>query len=112
MEGNAIFPGVYVDGIHVGGMTVDQAKEALAAAHTDTSGLFSITVNIGNKSWVIDSGRVPLTRNYDQILAQAYALGRSNTTASWHWRDSLSGAPQRCSATAGGAGKPEHLHVL
>lgn len=81
MEGNAIFPGVYVDGIHVGGMTVDQAKEALAAAHTDTSGLFSITVNIGNKSWVIDSGRVPLTRNYDQILAQAYALGRSNTTA-------------------------------
>lgn len=81
MAEGTIFPGVYVDGIHVGGMTMARAKETLEAAHTDTAGLFSVTVNIGNKSWVIDSSRVPLTRNYDQILAQAYALGRSNTTS-------------------------------
>ena len=81
MAEDTIFPGVYADGIHLGGMTVAQAKEALEAAHTDTAGLFSVTVNIGNKTWVIDSSRVPLTRNYDQVLAQAYALGRSNTTS-------------------------------
>lgn len=81
MAEGTIFPGVYVDGIHVGGMTMARAKETLEAAHTDTAGLFSVTVNIGNKSWVIDSSRVPLTRNYDQILAQAYALGRNNTTS-------------------------------
>lgn len=79
MATDTIFPGVYADGIHLGGMTRAEALQALEDAHNDTSGLFSVTVNIGNKTWVIDSGRVPLTRNYDQVLAQAYALGRENT---------------------------------
>ena len=81
MATDAIFPGVYADGIHLGGMTRAEARQALENAHHDTSGLFSVTVNIGNKTWVIDSGRVPLTRNFDQVLAQAYAQGRENTTA-------------------------------
>ncbi len=81
MATDAIFPGVYADGIHLGGMTRAEARQALENAHHDTSGLFSVTINIGNKTWVIDSGRVPLTRNFDQVLAQAYAQGRENTTA-------------------------------
>lgn len=81
MATDTIFPGVYVDDIHLGGMTMAEAEETLKAAHTDTAGLFSITINIGNKSWVIDSSRVPLTRNYEEVLAKAYALGRTNTAA-------------------------------
>ena len=79
MAEDTIYPGVYVDDIHVGGMSVQEAKAELEAAHTDTVGIFSVTVNVGNKSWVIDSSRVPLMRNYDEILAKAYALGRTNT---------------------------------
>ncbi len=81
MATDTIFPGVYVDDIHLGGMTMVEAEETLKAAHTDTAGLFSITINIGNKSWAIDSSRVPLTRNYEEVLAKAYALGRTNTAA-------------------------------
>ena len=81
MATGTIFPGVYVDDIHLGGMTMAEAEETLKAAHTDTAGLFSITINIGNKSWAIDSSRVPLTRNYEEVLAKAYALGRTNTAA-------------------------------
>lgn len=81
MNTDTIYPGVYVDGVSVGEMTLDEAREAIAQATPSGSGEFFITVNVGNMSWSIDSGKVPLTRNVDEILAQAYALGRSNTTA-------------------------------
>lgn len=81
LERDTIFPGVYIDGIHVGDMTIDEARAALATSAQQTASPFSVTVNIGNKSWLIDNQRVPITRNVDQVLAKAYALGRQNTTA-------------------------------
>lgn len=81
MNSDVIYPGVYVDGVSVGGMTIDQAKAAIGQVGASGGGDFAITVNIGNKSWSIDSGKVPMTRNVDEVLGQAYALGRSNTTA-------------------------------
>lgn len=81
MSSDVIYPGVYVDGVSVGGMTVEQAKSAIGQVNASGGGDFAITVNIGNKSWSIDSGKVPMTRNDDEVLSQAYALGRSNTTA-------------------------------
>ncbi|MBE5803805.1 MAG: hypothetical protein E7316_04760 [Clostridiales bacterium] len=81
MENDTFFPGVYVDGVHLAGMSMDQARQAVGQVGALGGGDFAITVNIGNKSWSIDSGKVPMTRNVDQVLSQAYALGRSNTTA-------------------------------
>lgn len=81
MNSDTIFPGVYVDGISVGGMTVEQAMEAVNQVPATGSSGFAITVNIGNMSWTIDSSRVPMARNTSQVIARAYALGRSNTTA-------------------------------
>ncbi len=76
---DTIFPGVYVDNVHVGNMTIDQAREALASGSVQSDSGFSLTVNIGNRSFPINSQLVPLTRNVDQVLEQAYALGRQNT---------------------------------
>ena len=81
MSSDVIYPGVYVDGVNVGGMTLEEAKAAVGQVSAAGGGDFAITVNIGNKSWTIDSTKVPMTRNVDEVLAQAYALGRSNTTA-------------------------------
>lgn len=81
MAQEVIFPGVYIDGVHVGGMTLDQARQAVGEQSAQAAGAFSVTVNIGNKSWTIDSSRVPLTRNVEPVLAQAYALGRKNMLA-------------------------------
>jgi vancomycin resistance protein YoaR len=82
MARDTIFPGVYVDNIHVGNMTVDQAKGALQQSPVQSDNGFSLTVNIGNRSFPINSQLVPLTRNVDQVLEQAYALGRQNAGAS------------------------------
>ncbi|MBQ8536242.1 MAG: VanW family protein [Clostridia bacterium] len=81
MAEDVIFPGVWVDGIHVGGMTLDEARQALSQQSEQAAGSFSVTVNIGNMSWTIDSSRVPLERNVERVLAQAYAQGRQNTLA-------------------------------
>ena len=76
-----IYQGVFVDGVHVGGMTAAQANEALQQNNAATANTFSLTINIGNKSWVLDNSSVPATRYLDSVLKQAYAVGRQNTTA-------------------------------
>ena len=79
MARDTIFPGVYIDNVHVGNMTTDQARAALGSGQTQGDGGFSLTVRIGNKNLAINSQSVPLARNVDQVLERAYAYGRQNT---------------------------------
>jgi vancomycin resistance protein YoaR len=81
LKQDMIYQGVFVDGLHVGGMTVAQADEALRQNQASKANAFSLSINIGNKSWVLDNSNVPATRYLDNVLKQAYAVGRQNTTA-------------------------------
>lgn len=77
-----IYNGVYIDGVHVGGMTKEQAKQALATVPGAMgTSQFSIDVNVEGYLWTIASQNVPLYRNVDEVITQAYAVGRSNTAA-------------------------------
>lgn len=80
MDSQTIFPGVYIDGLHVGEMTIDEARVALESVASQAASDFSVTVAIANGSWVINSQRVPVTRNMESVLQQAFAYGRQNTT--------------------------------
>ena len=76
---DAIYPGVYIDDLQVGGMTREQAEEALTA-RSDMSGTdFDITVTVGNQSWHVTPERVPVSRNISETVEKAWALGRGNT---------------------------------
>ena len=77
---DVIYPGVFIDGVHVGGMTIAQAREALTNVGSDHAGSFSVTVAIGDKTWTVDSSNVPAARNLGNVLEQAYAIGRGNST--------------------------------
>lgn len=81
MATDTIYPGVYIDGIHVGGMTRAEAVAAVSRTDADSRGAFSVTVNVGNGSWIIDSSQVPMMRNVEDVVEQAYAYGRMNTTS-------------------------------
>ena len=81
MNSDRIFAGVYIDGVHVGGMTRQEAAEAVAQVPGGEGSQFAIQVNVGGYVWSIDSGTVPLYRNIDEIVMQAYAVGRMNTTS-------------------------------
>jgi vancomycin resistance protein YoaR len=73
---DAILPGVFIDGIHVGGMTVEEARTALGQSDALSDEHFKVTVSIGNKSWVIDASHVPLKKNTEAVLESAHAYGR------------------------------------
>lgn len=79
MAQNVIYPGVFVDGVSVGGMTVEEAQEALSKTTGETAGQFSVTVAIGDKTWNFDSSNVPSARDLGNVLEKAYAIGRTNT---------------------------------
>ena len=81
MNTDTIYPGVYIDGVHVGGMTTEEAAAAVWQVSASDGGDFAVTVNVGNGSWVIDSTQVPMTRNVNEMVQAAYACGRQNTTA-------------------------------
>ena len=80
MDTDRIFPGVYIDGIHVGGMTREEAAEAVSQVQGGAGSAFQILVTVGEYTWSVDSNTVPLYRNIDEVIAQAYAVGRMNTT--------------------------------
>ena len=76
-----IFNGVYIDGVHVGGMTIQEASDAVSAVAGSVGGQFAINICVDGTTWTIDSGSVPLYRNVGEVVMQAYAVGRGNTTA-------------------------------
>lgn len=81
MDRDVIYPGIFVDGIHVGDLTVEEARQLLTANGSDVPNAFSVTVAIGNKTWTVDSSNVPAQRDLGNVLERAYAIGRTNTTA-------------------------------
>ncbi len=81
MRQDLIYPGIFVDGEHVGGMTLAEAREALSQGKTNTGATFSVTIAVGNKTWTLDNTSIPATRDLGNVLDRAYAIGRSNTTA-------------------------------
>ena len=74
-----MYPGTYIDNVQVDGMTRAEAARAVAAAHEEEEKSFDITVSVGNEKWHINSERVPISRNTDEIVERAWAEGRSNT---------------------------------
>ncbi len=81
MQTDRIHSGVWIDGVHVGGMTRQEAREAVSQVQGGAGSSFAITVNVGGYAWSVDSNTVPLYRNIDEVVLQAYAVGRMNTTA-------------------------------
>ena len=75
-----IYPGVYIDDEHVGGLTKEEAIRKISSLHNDAAGAFDITVSVGNESWHVNSERVPVSRNTEEIVEKAWAVGRSNTS--------------------------------
>ena len=75
---DTIYPGVYIDNIHVGGMTKEAAVQAVSAAAKKEDKEFDIVVTIGNQSWHVNSERVPVSRNVEEMVDQAWAAGRGN----------------------------------
>ncbi len=66
-------PGISIDGLDVGGMAYEEALAAVLTAQPTGGGDFSITVRIAGRQWQIDSSQVPMTRDTEEVVLDAWA---------------------------------------
>ena len=69
------FPGVTVDGVDLGGMTMEEASTLFSARQQETSAAFSLVVASGDKRWKITSDEVTVSFDTPVVLERAYAVG-------------------------------------
>ena len=73
--------GITVNGISIGGMTMDEARTALAAAEANITALKEIQLVYDNKLYPLDISDMPITLNIDAVLNEAYPLGKTGDLA-------------------------------
>ena len=73
-----IYQGIYIDNVHVGGMTREQAVQAVRAVNDEVDAKFDLVVSVGNESWHVNNERVPVYRNIEETVEKAWAYGRSS----------------------------------
>lgn len=85
-SGPAILPGVQVMGVAVGGLEVDAAAQAVAAAWN----LQTITIDTGAEPVTFQAADLGFTLDIEETINTAYALGRRPDNAAQAWQ-ALSG---------------------
>lgn len=77
MRRNTYFDGVYINGVPVGGLTVEQAREMLSPVSQKVSP--ELTVDIGGTLFKLSSQALGLKDRLDDTLLEAFSIGRRNT---------------------------------
>ena len=70
-------PGVYVDGIHLGGMTPQQAKEAVEAQISQRNGQWSVRLTYGSNYKDITADMLNFTTEVNGVLQEAWNQGHT-----------------------------------
>ena len=78
MEQDAFFDGVHVDDIHLGGLTMEDARQLLTGTTVAQDQQYALSVTVDGKTWRITQNELPLQRNVESVLQEAYALGRQS----------------------------------
>ncbi|MDD4797560.1 MAG: VanW family protein [Eubacteriales bacterium] len=78
---NTCYNGVYVDEIHIGGMTREEAKAALETKQQERIAGHSVTAVFEDLKWEYTMQDVAYTFNTDEVLNEAFNLGREGTVS-------------------------------
>jgi vancomycin resistance protein YoaR len=68
--------GITVNDIPIGGMTMDEARTALAAAEANIAARKEVQLVHDNKLFPLDLSNMPISLNIDSVLKEAYTLGK------------------------------------
>ena len=77
IDTNTFYQGIVVQGIDLGGKTMEQAQAEVKALEPSLRGKYNITVQYQDKSWVLTEDDLSFTFDTDSVLQQAYAYARS-----------------------------------
>ncbi len=79
VSSDLFFPGVTIDGIDLGGMSMAEAQALISDKQAETSEAFSLVVAAGDKRWRITSQEVPMYFDAQAVLERAFTVGRMGT---------------------------------
>ncbi|MDO4573084.1 MAG: VanW family protein, partial [Clostridia bacterium] len=73
--------GIRIDGVAIGGMTLDEARGALASAVSAYQPTGDLQLTYGDKIYSLDLGKLTTSSNLEAVLAEAYRLGKTGDYA-------------------------------
>ncbi|NLZ87992.1 MAG: hypothetical protein GX916_00675 [Clostridiales bacterium] len=76
MDRDTFFDSIYVDNVHIGGLTYDQAEKLLAMNAAAAGQELSLSVCVDGTTWRVTNDQIPFERNIKAVLNAAYAIGR------------------------------------
>ena len=79
LSANTFSQGIWVDRVHIGGMTRPEAERALNNQAQQTDASLWIRLHVDGQAWTITPNEVPLRRNVSAVLDTAYAIGRQGS---------------------------------
>ena len=71
--------GVYVDGIHLGGMTQQEATDAVVAQATRKRDDWQVTMTFGDSAWTLNADQLGIRVSLQQAMDSAWAQGHTGT---------------------------------
>lgn len=72
-----VYENIYIDDIYIGGLTKEEAKQKLAQSWQQRKDQVDIRLFNEDQEWVFNHEEIQLSSNYEQLVEQAYKIGRS-----------------------------------
>lgn len=95
------YSGIEVQGVKLGGMTMQQAKKAVGLKEPSANGHYNIVVTYGKKKWQLTQKNMSFTYDTDSILKKAYSYARSGDRETRYKQvEALKQTPKRYSIIA------------
>ena len=79
LDTDTFYQGVRVDGIDLGGRTMEQARELLNTSETGVPQTFTVTLTHEDQSFTLTQADVGYSVDTEQVLEEAYQYGRTGT---------------------------------
>lgn len=75
---NTMLPGTTISGIDVGGMTKDEAKNAVTERQDELLSAFSLLVQVGDSNYTVTNENIVVSIDIDQAVEEAFSLVRTD----------------------------------
>jgi len=79
VERDTFYDGVEIDGINVGGGTLNDVRAHFAQREREKADALSVALSYGNQQWMISGSDLQYNSNYESVIRSAYQIGRAGS---------------------------------
>ncbi len=95
------YDGTVVQGVKIGGMTMEEAKTAVQAKETSAETAYDIKISFGQQNWELTQKDITFSFDTDSVLKKAYAYARTGSDETrYQMVQKLKTSPKEYSLTA------------